>query len=144
MIPNHQLCMKSHKPHVIAVLHMSACDGTLKDVPAELLTVANLTLRDVFGRTPLHLAASSGHLAQIPSEILTPVNLTEPDNDGNTPLSLAVKSMDSDRWLQLWITFSAEQQEQWRKAFETDPSLNDALAKVMHVEQHAASQKAWE
>ena len=135
--------MTLDKLHAFTILHASACEGTLSKVPRELLTKANLMIKDVFGRTPLHLVALHGWLAQAPIEFLTPENLTEPDNNGDTPLSLGAEFMDAGKWLEIWITFSADQQQKWREAFQRTPSLDDQLAAVIGFDQHASSPKAW-
>jgi ankyrin repeat protein len=50
--------------------HAAAEAGRLGSIPAELLTVRNLTIRNKSGETALHCAASKGNLGDIPYELL--------------------------------------------------------------------------
>ena len=67
-------------------LLQAAVNGQLDQVPAELLTQENMTLKGRFSWTPLHNAA--GALDQVPKELLTQENMTL-GIGGTTPLLIA-------------------------------------------------------
>ena len=52
-------------------LHKAAWEGSLDKVPAELLTIENLTKPDKKGWSVIYRAAEFGHLDQIPQHMLT-------------------------------------------------------------------------
>ena len=74
------------KDEIRETLITAELEGHLDQVPIELLTQENMTLKDEDGWTPLHEAAGSGHLKQVPTELLTQQNMTLLDRFGNTPL----------------------------------------------------------
>jgi hypothetical protein len=63
-------------------LHEAAVQGHLDQVPAELLTVENMTMWNWLGVTPIHSAAKYGHLDQVPRDVITvdTMLLERPDN----------------------------------------------------------------
>ena len=69
----------------------AAKHGALDQIPRELLTTENLTMKKDNGWTPLHFAALHNHLTQIPRELLTQENLTIKNNSGYTPLHYAAR-----------------------------------------------------
>jgi len=82
----------------------AAENGTLNQIPRELLTQENLTIKDKYEDTPLHYAAWYGHLDQIPKELLTQENLTIKNGDGDTPLHWAAKKGHLDQIPQELLT----------------------------------------
>jgi ankyrin repeat protein len=61
--------------------------GCLQQIPSDLLTEANLSIKDNDGHSSFHLAVlSSERLGSIPKDLLTSANLTIRDDKGATPL----------------------------------------------------------
>ena len=76
----------------LTVLHMAAAHGSLRQIPADLLTVANLSFRSgACNISPAHVAAEHGTLNQIPRKNMTLKLLLLPESNGDTPLHLAAK-----------------------------------------------------
>jgi len=72
-------------------LHFAARDGNLAQVPAEVLTVANLLTESRIGLTPLSLAACNAALNEIPNSLLTPENMCKQNSLGISALHAAAE-----------------------------------------------------
>ena len=61
--------------HPIKSIHDAAIQGTLHNLPKEIITEENLNSQNNEGTTVFHLAARYGHLDQIPTKFLNEANL---------------------------------------------------------------------
>jgi len=77
-------------------LHAAGKSGYDK-VPKELLTAANLTIKDDFKCTSIHYAADCGHLNELPQHILTAEAITMKNSGGWTAIHNAARSGHLDQ-----------------------------------------------
>lgn len=85
--------MRTDPSLVSTNLYAAAERGTLRDVPAEMLTEKALTSIDEdTGYAPIHVAAMFGHLDQIPQGRLTPAVISAPSTDKLNALHYAARS----------------------------------------------------
>jgi len=61
-------------------------DGCMDQLPKELFTVENMSIRDGWGMTPIHKAIEFELFHRIPSWVVTVESMLVKDNEGLTPL----------------------------------------------------------
>jgi len=110
-----------------SVLHLVAQRGQFNHVPAELITVENLTLRNTRNVTPLHYLAESGNLCQIPSDRLTEDLLLTHDDILWTVLHAAIAfghaaQIPKTCWTEKTLTCRGEGEEIFRLLMDRNQS----------------------